>query len=1198
MQRMSFLFGWIQQRVGTLPAAALLLSMALSPCYGQIVSAGLKGTVTDTTNAIVPSATVTATEVNTGVGTQATTGPNGDYLFPSLKPGSYELRVEKTGFKATVISGITLEVAQTARVDAVLQVGAVATAVEVKGAAPLVSTTSASTSTVIGEQQLTDMPLNLRRFTSLALMTPGTVSNTVPGLSASSQGNSFFYSTFSETTFSANGTRAGSNMLILDGMISRNFVGGGFGLQPPPEAIQEFNVQTNVYSAVFGETAGSTLNVVTKSGSNGLHGDAWDFLRNQVLDARNFFSVDQTNPATGQQTPGTARGPYRRNQFGIAVGGPIRKNKAFFFASYEGMRQLVGNTSGNTVPTVAEKRGDFSSFLTGSTANLCGTGGPANLNYDTGQLFVPATLSYFTCPAGTGNAGSSILVGTPVPGNIITSIDPIAQRVLSQFPDPNRPGFPNFSYPTPRNRVDDQIDARIDKVIGAKDSLYGRYIYADTYWITNQFGPSLPTFITEFNHYRGQNVVLDWNHTFGPSLLNEARLGWQRNFDFVNCVGCPRAPGTIASFGIQGVKAITDKFEQLPEFSFSNFSTWGDEFYQPDVDSDTAEMLQDNLTWIHGRHTATFGVNLTNWGSPYQEGPYAPAPIYSYSGQYSSLGTEIPGVGGVSDLADFEMSAPIYTRRTEYFQNTEARNAHLWNAYAQDDIRVSSNLTLNFGLRWEWHGPPVDRHDNYTTFYPLGAPFSGPGNGTLITALPDAINDQLCTVNQTLISASGQCLVASSTLRAKLGFTGRKRRQVNLESPKVFLPRFGLTWRPRSSNKWVLHAGGGIFGDVPISNPFLSPGTNSPVTAFNPVVQNPSGPLPLVNGVPMTTETAYAAQTGINISQSASLLNAAPFFKMPTFGEWSLGIESQLATNWGLSVYYIGNSSWHLDNLHVFFNQPRPGLGSFQPRRPYPDFNGFVFYDTTDGNGNYNALQTKVTKRLSGGLMFLVAYTYSKAMWNTGGDDTFFAPQDDNNRRANRSLSPVNPKNNFVFSPLWQLPVGNGRRYLNQRGLLNGLVGGWEATGIVTLTSGFPFTPTAANDYSNSLSISPRPDRICNGSGQRTISNWFNASCFDTTALATVQFTAPRFGNSGTNIITGPGYNNVDIAFIKRNTIFRERLKVEFRAEAFNALNKAHFGPPNSTIPPPGTPPSLTRVGQIGNAGDPRLVQFGLKLTF
>jgi hypothetical protein len=342
----------------------------------------------------------------------------------------------------------------------------------------------------------------------------------------------------------------------------------------------------------------------------------------------------------------------------------------------------------------------------------------------------------------------------------------------------------------------------------------------------------------------------------------------------------------------------------------------------------------------------------------------------------------------------------------------------------------------------------------------------------------------------------------------------------------------------------------------------------------------------------MTTEDMFANQSTINISQSASLLNASPFYKMPTVGEWSFGLESQLATNWGLSVYYIGNSSWHLDNLHLFFNQPKPGVGDYQSRRPYPDFNGFVFYDTTDTNSNYNALQMKLTKRLSGGLLFLVSYTYSKAMWESGGDDTFVLPQDDNNIKVDRAPSPFNASNAFVFSPLWQLPLGNGRRYLNQGGILNGFVGGWEASAIVTAQSGFPFTVTAENDYSNSLSQSPRPDRSCNGRGQKAISNWFDTNCFTTTALAAALANGtPRFGNSGQNILFGPGQKNWDLALIKHNNIFQERLKVEFRAEFFNAFNNVHFGPPGRTI-------NTTSAGVLGSAGDPREIQFGLKLSF
>ncbi len=636
--------------------------VALAPCYAQIVNAALSGTVTDTTGGVVPQATVTATNVNTGIATKTTSDAGGNYILPSLAPGTYSLTVEKSGFKSTVISGMKLSVDQKARVDAQLQVGEVTTKVQVQGAAPLVDTVSASLGTVMGEQPIADLPLNLRRVGTLAALVPGTIDTQGQGMTSS-----IFGSTFAENGYTTNGSRSASNLVLIDGMASRSLTMGGFAVQPPPEAVEEFKIQNNIYDATFGMMAGSVMNLVTKSGTNDFHGDVWEFLRNDKLDARNFFATNQVNPFTNQEIPGSARPEFRRNQFGFGVGGPIRRNKTFFFGSYEGLRQIQGMTEGNFVPTDAEKAGDFSSLLSGHIINLCGTGGPANLNFDSGQLFDPASESLFTCPTSSAMAGSQILVGNPIPGNVITNIDPVAQKVLPHFPEPNRPGFPNFINQQPIRRSDNQFDLRIDHTFSPKDHLFGRYIFANTHELNNELGITTLPGITEFLHFRGQNGVLGWTHTFGPDLLNEVRVGWQRNFNDVNCAGCPRPPGTIASFGIKNLQAISPDHEQYPEFGFVNFAAWGDAPYQPNIDTDQLEKYSDTLTWIRGRHTLMVGADMNFWQSLGQEGPFSPSGEVFYNGQFSSLAGEISTVSGVADLADFELGFPDNANHTIRF---------------------------------------------------------------------------------------------------------------------------------------------------------------------------------------------------------------------------------------------------------------------------------------------------------------------------------------------------------------------------------------------------------------------------------------------------------------------------------------------------------------------------------------------------
>jgi len=407
------------------PLLLLALHLNSLPCRAQGVNATLTGEVTDPSGGAVPQATVTATNVDTGVATGTTTDPAGVYTFASLPAGNYRIVAEKSGFKSTEISGITLLVYQKATLNITLQVGEVSTKVEVSGAAPLVSTTSASVGTVVGQQQVVDLPLNLREVGALAILVPGTVTDN-GGFASSTLG-----SPFSQTTYVASGTRDSSNNTLIDGVDSRNMTFGGFALQPTPDAVQEFRIQTNVYDAAFGKAAGSTINLLTKSGTNQIHGTAYEFLRNSDLDAANLEATNQINPVTNQEIPGTARPEFRRNQYGVSMGGPIRKNKTFWFANYEGLRQIQGLSLTSFVPTDAEKSGNFSSFLTGQSMNLCGANGPANLNFDTGQLFLPGTESLFTCPAGSALQNSTVPSANRFRGTLLrTSTRPARKQWL------------------------------------------------------------------------------------------------------------------------------------------------------------------------------------------------------------------------------------------------------------------------------------------------------------------------------------------------------------------------------------------------------------------------------------------------------------------------------------------------------------------------------------------------------------------------------------------------------------------------------------------------------------------------------------------------------------------------------------------------------------------------------------------------
>jgi hypothetical protein len=1178
----------VARRLLRLAAGAAVIVTLLGanfPCRAQQVTATLSGTVRDTSGAVVPHAALTATNVSTGVAVKTASDSAGNYIFPSLAPATYALSAERSGFSTTVISGITLAVYEKATVDVVLKVGQTLQTVNVKGAAPLVSTTSASVGTLINEQQTADLPLNLRRTSELALLVPGVV-NTSGNSLTSSSGNG---SGFNQTSFSAVGSTSASNLILIDGMLNRALNNGGFALDLAPEMVKEFKIQNNIYDAAYGTTAGSVMNMVTSSGTNRFHGSAWNYLRNQKLDARNFFALDNTNPITGADIPGSARPAYIRNQFGFAAGGPIRKDKTFIFGSYEGLRNSQGSASLSTVPTADEAAGNFSSFLTGQTINLCGAGGPANLDFDSGQLFSPASEYLVTCPAGSALAGSSVLAGQAIPGNILTNIDPFAQKVLPGFPAPNYPGALNFINTTPYRERDDTVLLRVDETLSAKDQLFAHYIFGNS----NEFYPGSFNPFNSSQHYRGQNAVLGWTHIFSPTLLSEARVGVFRGYENRKCAECPWPPGNLASFGIQGVSATSPQTEIAPQITFNNFAQLGDSGYDPDILPDMLEKYEGTLTIIHGRHTIVTGADtnfyqLLGYGDPKQLNG-----LITFNGQYSSLAGETPDSSLISDLADLELGFPASGQYQKNAFFNEYIGGGWFSVFGSDSFHASNSLSLEFGLRWEYRKQPHDKHNKIATMFPLSNSFT-PGDAFLLTGLPDAANDALCS-NPYFLSATGECLVMSSAQRRQYGLMGGKRQEVSLGGGwDSFAPRLGISWRPTHSNKFVIHTGAGIFYDLPETNQLVAYNNNNPVDSqtlsYNPATGEPP---PLTSGAPTTTTTMFTAAAGAAapLSSGYAQLMALPFYFTPTVYEWSFTVDSQFAPNWALEVGYIGNRGVHLGTYYSPGNQAKPGLGDIGPRRVWPDF-GPLTYNDDNGISRYNALTARLTKNLSRGFSMLLSYTYSKEMDFNGGDsseETLL--QDANNPRGEYSIGDIDVPQQLTMSPIWELPFGSGQQFLNRPGLVNALAGGWEFAGIITFQDGLPYGVISPEDYSNSGSAAPRADRVCNGAGPKTLAEWFNTNCFTTALLAqALESGTPRFGTAGRNILFGPGLDQWDVSFIKRNRI-SERFSLEFRAQFFNVFNHPSFGRPAATT-------DSTGFGQITSAGTPRDVQFGLKLNF
>ena len=1151
---------------------ALAFCLAVLPSHAQS-AANLYGAVTDSGGASIPGAKLTVTNVGTSEISKAVTDASGNYNFPSLVPAVYTITVEASGFETKELTGVTLLVDQKARIDVQLSVGAVGTRVEVTGTVPLVDSSSASVGTVIDQRQVVDFPLNVRRFGALAILVPGTVPD------SGGFANSNLGSPFSESTYAANGARSSSNNTLIDGVDSRNLTFGGFAVQPSPDAVQEFKIQTNIYDAAFGKTAGSTINLITKSGSNEFHGTAYEFLRNDVLDASNFF-----NPTKPE---------LRRNQYGASLGGPVwKKEKVFFFGNYEGLRQVQGQTALSIVPTAAQRSGDLSGLLTGTTANLCGVGGPTGLNYDSGQLFDPSTEKKMTCPSGA-NAGNSVLVGTPIAGNKITTIDPVAAHVFSlgAYPLPNLVGSSsgdNYVNSLPLLRYDHQVDARVDYDISEKDQIFGRYIFAEANITDNAGYSTLPGF-GDTLYFRGQNLALGWTHTFGPSLLNEALFGFQRDTDIQNCASCPRPSGFMAGFGINGLSGLSPSLEGFPPFEISGFSAVGDANYRPVVSPDMIEKYQDVVTINHGKQTIIAGADIQPWQVFGEEAPYSPHGELDFNGQYSALGGELNGgVSTASAFADFLQGFPNGANRTIKFKNTNQVGGDFISLFAQDNVKLTQNLAINGGLRWEYRRPAVDKNDNYVTLVPTGPKFSGPGNALLVTAAPNTLNDSFCTntAYSYLTTTDGRCLVATSAERAKLGFTGRTQQTLIHSVYHDFAPRFGISWRPTGQDKLIVRTGYGIFYDLPNFNNqhFVD---NNPVFSPTQTFTTDNGNAPVA-----TTQTVFGSAGIPKLTDQFISLYVSPHYLAPYFQQWSFGIQTQFASDWALDVAYIGTKGTKLGNLHISGNQAEPGLTPRQSRRPYVDL-GTSLFTTSDAASTYHSFQLKLNKRFTHGLSFLTAYTYAKSLDNAEGDEGFGAgasssneAQDDNNLAFEKGRSYTDARHRVVVSLVYDLPFGEGKQFLNEGGFINQVVGGWEVSDITSTQTGYPFT-VLGPDFSNTGSPSPRPNRTCSGVGKKSVTNWFDQSCFTPAGSAA----APTFGNSRRNILDAPGQVNTDIALLRHFKV-SERFDTEFRSEFFNAFNHPFFGPPGNNIASP------TSLGKITSASEGRDIQFALKLIF
>jgi hypothetical protein len=1087
-----------------------------SLAYGQVDTATIVGTIHDASGAVIVGGTITATATDTGIRTAAKTDSTGNYVVTPLRIGNYSVTVEATGFKTETHGGIVLQVQDRLRLDFTMQVGSVNETVNVEAEVPVIQTESTSLGSVVASQQITDMPLNGRDYTQLATLTTGVVkitesSGNINGASSQTNGNA-------GGAFAVNGTRGNLNNFMLDGIDNNSNDNAGNVLQTNVDAIQEFKVQTSNYSAEFARSGGAVINATIKSGTNQFHGTAFDFLRNDDLDSRGFFE-----PA------GTPKAPYKQNQFGGTLGGPIRKNKTFFFMDYQGTRVATSQTDISTVPTPAEIGGNFSGIL-GGQVGTDAQGGPVYAN----QIFDPNSTNIVN-----GN-----VVRTPFPGNIIpgSRLDSISSAVAQLYPAPNVPGAlaNNYIVDALGNEQVDQADVRVDHTISDRQQIFARFSLSQE----DRFQtPPLPGLADGGSYSTGnylddtRGAVVGYTFTISPTMVNELRIGFNRAhyIDNTPAYGQNYPPAGLDVPGVPNNATVNG----LTLFGPSGFKRLGEPGYTPTTSTSQEFQYGDTLSIVRGKNSLKMGPEL-RWSqfNLFQIGQ--PRGSFSFSGQFTA-DSPSSGDGSGSGLADMLLGLPNFSTISTltYFGNRQ----QTYGGFIQDDYKLSSKLTLNLGVRYDYTTPITEAHNQQANF--------DFGTGQLVAAGQNGASAGLVTTDKT-----------------------------------DFSPRVGVAWNPFKNT--VIRSGYGRFfsyqeirtGD-PLQLAYNLPFFYQPAFTSNGItpVLTVSGGFPSLN-----------PSQAIDASVTASGSGVGSHLQAPVLDEWNFNIQQQLPTNILFEVAYVGSKSTHLQTLIDPNQDPVPGPGNIQSRRPYPQYSGFT--DIVDrGNSNFDALEIKAEKRLSHGLMFLSAFTYSKSM----NDQPEICcnspwPQNSYDIAAERGPSDFDQKFRWVSSFDYQLPVGKGQRYLNSSRAEDLVLGGWHVGGIFTWHSGFYFSPAMDYDPSNTGSQGlTRTDRTCNGnlpSGQQSVNLWFDPSCFPLP-------TGYAFGNSGKNVLLGPGGVGADLAFRKLFEL-AERARLEFRLELFNAFNHPVFAQPDNYITDgPGA------TGVITSTVLPqREIQFALKLHF
>lgn len=1055
------------------PLSGLVALVVVFFLFGQAAlaqthTATLYGSVRDESGAALQAAEIEAIEEKTQFTRTAMSGASGAFVIASLPAGRYTITAQLVGFKKATVTGIKLSVGEKTRAHLVLQVGSVQESITVQGGTPLLQSESSAVGQVIDNRRVNLLPLNQREFLQLALLGTGSAPP-APESRLSTQSNS---------GVNVNGAREAANNFLLDGVDNNDLFLNRLVVNPSVDAIEEFKIQSSSYDAEYGRSGGAQVNVALKSGSNGIHGSLFEFLRNSALDARNFFDLaDRKIPQ------------YQRNQFGGSVGGPITKSQTFYFLNFEGARTRRAETRTSNVPTAQQKRGDFS---------------------------------------GTGITLRNPFTGQPFAGNRIPQemIHPVGAALATLFPDPNRlvPGQNFVAAPVARERMT-QANLKLDHQLKPNNKAFARYSFIDEFdeLPYAQKGPNLPRFGIRVLD-RGQNLALGDTHILSPQTLNEFRFGYNRlrREVFQENVGS----NVLGSLGITGL-TLAPRDYGYPSVVLAGYERLGDDANIPIVRRTGTFHFSDSLSHQRDRHFMKLGGEVRY----YQENGYND--LFA-RGQLNFQ----PAFTGDA-LGDLLLGFPVLSI-SAINDNPQALRTTATNLFFQDDWKIHPRLTLSLGVRYEFNSPPVDARDRLVSF--------------------DVQTRKLTPVGQNGVPRAG--------VDADLNNAA---------------PRAGFSWDLTGAGKLLLRSGYGIYYDsgTLIENETLY--FNPPYFQLNLFFTRPPNFLTLSDPFPL----------GRGFSPLPSPVTLNRHFRTAYVQQWSFGLQRELQSDFVLELNYVGSKGTHLV-MKRNLNQPVPGPGDVNSRRPIPGFSDILLV-SSDASSTYHSLQARLEKRYAGGVSLLAAYTYSKSIDNSSafleskGDDN--TPQNSANIAAERGLSNFDLRHRFSGSFIYDLPFGHERRWApSGTRWLTALLGDWQASGILTLQTGRPFTPRLSVDNSNTGNVGgffahDRPNVV----GDPHLANPTPERFFNTSAFAVPQ--RYTFGNAGRNVLIGPGLGNVDLALLK-NIAIRSNQTLQFRAEFFNLLNHPNLKLPESFIDNPAT------FGRVLAAEPARQIQFALKYLF